>query len=97
MNYIEAHTLYLKRSKGFVLKLALFHFSFVLVFDILAIYFFGIMTTSIGMGSVFNVGVVYALGIIISVICSTFTDESEVARQEQETFPAQLLRSNTGQ
>jgi uncharacterized membrane protein (DUF485 family) len=86
MNRIEAQAAYLKWRSSFALKIVLIHIGLVIGFDLLAIFAPGIMTSSIGGGSVFNVGVVYALGIVVSVIASTFY-YSHRTTVEEKTVP----------
>ncbi len=63
---------YIKWRNGFVVKLALFHFALVFIFDVLSVYFPSVMTAAAWKGSAFTIGVVYACGIVLSVILSTF-------------------------
>ena len=89
MNEGKARRVYLKWRSGFVLKLTLFHFALILLFDVLAIYSPGIMTTSIWKDSVFSIGVVYAFSIVLSVICFTFYYSYRI-NQEESAFTDNL-------
>ena len=72
-----------KSRKALVLKLALFHFALVLLFDVLGVYAPGIMTRSIGGDSVFTIGIVFALGIVLSVIGSAFYYSGRISQEDR--------------
>ena len=85
MNESDAHELYLKWRSNFVLKLTLFHFALILLFDVLAIYTPGIMSIPIWKDSGFTIGVVYAFCIVLSVISFTFYYSHRI-NQEESAF-----------
>ncbi|MFT5351135.1 MAG: uncharacterized membrane protein (DUF485 family) [Gammaproteobacteria bacterium] len=86
MNQIDAQSAYFKWRSSFALKVTLFHIGLILVFDLLGIFAPGIMTSSIGGASVFTVGLVFAFGIITSVICSTFYYSHRISQEERRVF-----------
>ena len=73
----------LKSRKALVIKLALFHFSLVLLFDVLGVYAPDIMTRSIGSDSVFTIGIIFALGIVLSVMGSAFYYSGRISREDR--------------
>lgn len=73
---------YLAWRKKLVLTLAIFHFAAVLLFDFLAIFYPRLMTATIIPGSSISVGVCFAVGIVISVICASFYYSSRVNARE---------------
>ncbi len=87
----QVYRSYIKWRNGFVVKLAVFHFALVLIFDALAIYTPSVLTVAAWTGSAFTVGVIYAFGIVLSVIISTFYYSHRINR---ETF---RLIESTGQ
>jgi uncharacterized membrane protein (DUF485 family) len=82
MNEAQAFSSYIKWRSGFIIKLALSHFALILVFDALCIYTPGFITASVLGNSAITVGVVYALGIVLSVICSTFYYSQRITQEE---------------
>ena len=88
MKNTDAYKSYSRWRKYFVLKLILFHFALILLFDSLAIFFPHIMTRSIGMDSVFTLGIVFALGIVTSVIFSTFYYTHRINQEETDLADA---------
>ena len=80
----EAYISYLKRRKKFILKLALFHFALVFVFDALAIFEPTLFALPMWPGSAFNIGLIYAFVIIFSVIASTFYYSHRINQEESK-------------
>ena len=70
----------------FIIKLALFHFALVLGFDFLSIYAPSIITSPAWGESVFTLGLVFALFIVLSVILSTFYYAYRVSKEESSTI-----------
>jgi uncharacterized membrane protein (DUF485 family) len=68
----DAYISYVNRRRKFILKLAIFHFALVFVFDIVAIFEPTFFAREIWSGSIFTIGLAYAFVIIASVIISTF-------------------------
>lgn len=82
MTSSDAVTRRLGWRKKLVLRLALFHFALVLVFDLLAIFAPEIMTMRLWSGLPFNTGIVLAVGIVFSVIASSFYYSYRINREE---------------
>jgi uncharacterized membrane protein (DUF485 family) len=82
MNEADAFSSYIKWRSGFIIKLALFHFALILIFDALCIYAPDLITASAVGSSAITIGIVYALGIIMSVIFSTFYYSHRIAQEE---------------
>lgn len=78
----ESYVSYLKWRTRFILKLALFHFSLIIVFDVLAIFAPSIFSRAAWQGSAFTIGIVYALAIVFSVIASTFYYSRRINQHE---------------
>lgn len=78
----EVYQSYIKWRKGFIVKLALFHFALVFVFDVLAIYAPSVMTTAAWKGSAFTLGLVYACGVVISVVLSSIYYSHRINQRE---------------
>ena len=89
----EAYISYVKRRKKFILKLALFHFALVLVFDAVAIFEPTLFAMLVWSGSVFNVGLVYAFVVVFSVIASTFYYSHRI-NQEESKFTESLNQTD---
>ncbi len=75
-------TEYLDWRRRLVLVLVLLHFCAVLVFDILAIYFPGVLNAKVSPGSPLTLGIVFAILIVISVIFSAFYYSHRVNRRD---------------
>jgi len=78
----NAFVRYLKWRRRFVLRLTLFHFALILLFDLAAVFLPGLMAGPIRDGSPFNFGLVFAIGIVFSVILSTFYYSHRINREE---------------
>ena len=79
---IKSRENYLGWRSRFIVKLALFHFALVLGFDFLAIFAPSIITAPAWGDSVFTVGLVFALFIVLSVIFSTFYYAHRISKEE---------------
>lgn len=78
----DAYQSYIKWRNGFVLRLAVFHFILVFLFDTLSIFTPSIMIANVWKGSAFTVGFIFACGIVISVILSSVYYSHRINQRE---------------
>jgi uncharacterized membrane protein (DUF485 family) len=84
MNTSKAKSSYFKWRSRFVLKLALFHFTLVIIFDLLGAFAPEIMTSAVMTGGDFSVGIVFGLGIVFSVMLSAVFYTYQINKKEVE-------------
>ena len=96
MNDPEVLNTYLKWRSAFILKLALFHFALILMFDALCIYAPKVITASIVTDSAITVGVVFTLGIVLSVICATFYYSYRITQEEMKLADVSITKDQQG-
>ncbi len=96
MNDSEDFDKYLKWRSGFIIKLALFHFALILTFDTLCIYAPKVITASLIADSAITVGVAYALGIVVSVICATFYYSHRITQEEMKFTDVSMSTDKQG-
>ncbi|NKB36827.1 MAG: DUF485 domain-containing protein [Gammaproteobacteria bacterium] len=87
MSISKSRDVYLRWRNRFVLKLALYHFALVLLFDLLAIYAPTVFSSSIFADSAYTIGLVFALFIVVSVITSTFYYSYRITEKESKFLP----------
>ncbi len=87
MSESEAREIYLRWRNRFVIKLALYHFALVLIFDLLAIYAPTVFSAPIFADSAYTIGLVFALYIVASVIASTFYYSHRITIEESKFLP----------
>ena len=84
MTTSKAKSAYLKWRSRFVLKLALFHFTLVIIFDLLGAFAPEIMTSAVMTEGDFSVGIVFGLGIVFSVMLSAVFYTYQINKKEVE-------------
>ena len=84
MNKITAESSYLKWRSRFVLKLALFHFMLVIIFDLLGAFAPGLMTSAVMEGSDFSIGIVFGVCIVLSVMVTAVIYSYRINKKELE-------------
>lgn len=78
------HDDYLAWRSRITIRLALFHFALILLFDFMAIYAPSVMSRAAWPGSAFTIGLVFAIGIVFSIITATFYYTHRLNRKEME-------------
>lgn len=89
MSATDTREQYLLWRKRFVVRLALFHFILILIFDSLAIFAPTLMSGSVFADGLLSKGVTLAFLIVFSVIFSTFYYSHMLNKKERELHDAQ--------
>jgi uncharacterized membrane protein (DUF485 family) len=97
MNEADAFSRYIKWRSGFIIKLALFHFALILIFDVLCIYSLDFVTASVVGNSAITIGIVYALCIVMSVIGFTFYYSHRITQEEMKLVGASTTKQDQGE